>query len=263
MRGPAVSTVRAALAAPRGFTLVELMVAVALLALVMAAVLTVQMTGTTVATTGQNRAEAQQTARAVMLIEEELRRVGYGFPSGQTTFVAASPTDVTFWADVLNASTTLTADAAANATSLSVVSSAGISVGDTIYLINGDQWETLSVSSVSAGTIGVGTGPAVLYPQGAQVGRPRQIRYSWNPATQTLSKDAGDGTGLLPLATGVQNLQFRYFDAANAEIAPANLAANLGNIRRIDIAVTAQSAAAQHRGQFTLTSTVSPRNLVP
>jgi prepilin-type N-terminal cleavage/methylation domain-containing protein len=250
-----------------GFTLVELLVTLAILGLVMGAALTVYMTGNTIGSTGQNKAEAQQAARAAMLIEEELRMAGYGYPlvPGQARFTAASPTAVTFWADVSNASTTLSANLAAKGATVQVLSASGIKAGDNVYLINGGQWEgPLQVGSVQFipdRLVLKPPGPNNSYPAGSQVGRPLRITYSWNAATQTLSKDAGDGTGLQPLATGIQNFQFRYFDTREAEIAPANLAANLGNIRRIEITVTAQSAAAQNRGSFTMTSSVRPRNL--
>ncbi len=258
-----MKTFRAGRRDQQGFTLVELLVTLAILGVVMASVLTVYMTGNTIGSTGQNKAEAQQAARAAVLIEEELRLAGYGFPPSQARFTAASATDMTFWADLLNASTTLSGDVASGNTTLNVQSATGIAAGNAIYLINGDQSWTSTVTSVNvaAKTIQVLTGPPVAYPRGALVGRPRAIRYSWNAATQTLSKDAGDGTGLQPLATGVQNLQFRYFDTGDVEIQPVNLAANLGNIRRIQIQVTAQSAAAEHRGTFTMTSSVRPRNL--
>lgn len=247
----------------RGFTLTELLVTLAILGLVMAAVVTTYMTGTTIGLTGENKAEAQQGARAAMLMEEDLRLAGYGFPSTQTKITAATQTDITFWADLANASTMLDADLAAGNTALSVMNAAGIAAGDTIYLINGDQWEQLTVSGVNAAanTVTVAAGPTIAFPRGAQVGRPRAIRYLWDPATFTLWKDAGDGTGLLPLATDVQLLQFRYYDTSDVEIQPVNLAANLGNIRRIETTVTAQSGAAQNRGTFTMTSSVRPRNL--
>lgn len=248
----------------RGFTLVELLVAIAILGLVMAALLTMYMTGTTIGLTGENKAEAQQTARAAALMEEDLRLAGYGYPPPPQlppTITNASPTLITFWADVANASTTLTATANAGGAVLNVVTTAGINAGDTIYLINWNQWQTRTVTGVGATTITLAAGPATAYPAGSQVGRPRSITYSWNAATQTLFKDAGDGTGLQPLATGIQAFQLTYFDANENQILPANLLANLANIRRIAITLTAQSAAALNRGTFTINSTVRPRNL--
>jgi len=75
-----------ALNAPRrdehGFTLAELLITIAILGLVMAAVLGVQLTSSTMFLRGENQADAQQAARAALLMEEDLRMVRS--PSGPT-----------------------------------------------------------------------------------------------------------------------------------------------------------------------------------
>ncbi len=248
----------------RGFTLTELLVTIAILGLVMGAVLSVYMTGTTIGLTGENKAEAQQAARAAALMGEDLRLVGYGFPTSQPAITAASPTAITFWADLMNTSTTLTANVNAGDVVLQVAATGGFALGDPVYLINGAQFAQGTVGAIGATTITVN--PAVAcpagatcppaYPQGAQLGRPRSIAYSWNAATLTLTKDAGDGTGPQPLATGIQAFQLIYFDGNE------NPTVVLANIRRIAITLTAQSAAALNRGTFTINSTVRPRNLL-
>lgn len=259
----------------RGFTLVELLTALAILGVVMAGILNVYITSDRIGRTGVNKAEAQQDAREAMLIDERLRLVGYGVPPpptlAATIITAATPTAITFWGDLQNASTFLLATTAiltiGSTPTLSVNSAAGITAGNTIYLINGGQVATLTVTGVSlaqgantiTGTVLAGS-VAVAYPGGTVVGRPRLVTYSWDGVT-TLSMNAGDGTGLQPLSTGVQSLLLNYFDTSDAAIVPAALAANLGNIRRIQITVTAQSTATQNPGTFTVTSSARPRNL--
>ena len=253
--------------APRqeqGYSLAELLVVCAVLGLVMAGVLTLSMTGTTVALSGQNRTEAQQGARSTLLMEEDLRLAGYGFPASTVAnpvFVAASATSVTFWADLTNTSTTLSAPAAAGASTLTVTSGAGFANPDLIYVINGGQWETTTVVSATATTLTLNAGLVATpnaYPAGTQVGHPRQITYSWD-GVGTLSKNAG--TGAQPAATGVTAFQLSYYDSTETLIPTASLSANLANIRRVVISMTVQSAAAQNRSTFTLNASIRPRNL--
>jgi len=245
----------------RGFSLPEFLVSCGVLGLVMAGVAGVLATGRQVSVEGDNRAQAQQTARAAMIIEEELRLAGYGFPAAQQKILAASPRGITFWADLINASTRITANANAGDTILNVASGTGFAVGDVIYLMNSDQFWTVSVSSASATTIVVpNPGVPVALPQGVQVGRPKQIRYLWN-GIDTVFKDAGTGLGFQPLATGVTGFQLTYFDTSDVAIPVASLGASLNLIRRVVVTLTAQSAGTAEVRSFTLTSSVRPRNL--
>src|SRR6202011_3975266 len=92
------------------------------------------------ALTGQNKTEAQQGARGTLLMEEDLRQAGYGFPANtiaNPVFSAASATSVTFWADLTNTSTTLSAAAASGDSTLTGTTGAGFASPNVIYLING------------------------------------------------------------------------------------------------------------------------------
>jgi hypothetical protein len=219
---------------------------------------------------GQVRIQVQQGARlALEVMTADLRLAGYGVPTDPAVIspllkiTAADAPSLTFWADLTNASTILATDVLAGNTVLSVASTAGMKPGDTIYLINGAQWETLSVSAVSEATLTVSSsGAAAFYPQGAQVGRPKLITYAWSAGTGTLSKDSGEGGGPQPLADGIQAFQLRYFDGADVEIPTPIPAAALPNIRRIAMSLTAQGAAGTAAPQaVTVTSAVRPRNL--
>jgi len=265
-----------ALNAPRrdehGFTLAELLITIAILGLVMAAVLGVQLTSSTMFLRGENQADAQQAARAALLMEEDLRMVRYGCPDlgcptpppagAQQAISAASTTSITFWADTLNASTTLAAAVTAPAVSVPVVDASGITVTDRIYVNNGSTWESTVVTGKAGNTLSV----AALnnsFPQGAQVGRPRQIVYTFTAATGTLTKDAGDGNGAQTLATGITGLTFSFYDSNDALITPANPVANPQSIRRILIQTTTRSALASGGGAstFQINTNVRPRNL--
>ena len=283
----------------RGYTLTELMITVAVLGLIMAAVLAVQMTSNTMFLRGENQADAQQGARAAMLMEEDLRMAGYGCPDNgcptdlgtlnysttgtQLKISEGQGSSITFWADTLNASTPLSATVAAGATTLPVTDASRIAVNDRIYLNNGGTAEACSVTAIAGNNLTVASCTDVppclpagicttiaslhnLYPQGVQVGRPRKIVYSF--ANGVLNKDAGDGAGLQTLATGVQSLTFTYFpDTSDTLIAlmgtPAKVpSANLPTVRRVQVSTTTQSTtSAAEPGTFTINTNVRPRNL--
>ena len=255
----------------RGFTLAELLITIAVLGMIMGAVLGVQMTSSTMFLRGENQAESQQSARASMLLEEDLRMAGYGCPAlgctapgttaancpapaaGALVINAANASCVDFWADAVNASTTLTAAAAAGATTLTVASTAAISTGNTIYVVNGNTSESRSVTAKTGTTLTVAA-LTNAYPQGVLVGRPRRIVYAINAATGALT-----------------GLTFSYFNtAADAAIPiaagtpPAVSATNLLLIGRVQIRTTTQSALASGTGgfgTFQINSNVRPRNL--
>jgi prepilin-type N-terminal cleavage/methylation domain-containing protein len=269
----------------RGFTLTELLITMAILGLVMAAVLGVQLTSSTMFLRGENQAEAQQAARAAMLMEEDLRMVGYGCPDlgcptpppagAQQKITAASVNSITFWADTLNVSTRICGNpagipscttpaggVAAGATTIPVADASGINVGDRIYLNNGNTWETRVVTGKAGNNLTVGA-LTNAYPLGVQVGRPRLIAYSYTAATRTLTKDAGDGNGAQTLATGISGLTFGYFNnLADTPISAPVSAANLTLIGRIQIQTTTVSAqAASGRSTYQINTNVRPRNL--
>ena len=244
----------------RGLSLTELLVSCGVLGMVLAALGGILTTGTQVSQDGDSRAQAQQAARAGMIMEEDLRLTGAGYPPALVKITAATPTSLTFWADLTGASTTLTANANVNDTTLNVQDGSGFAAGDVIYLINTDQFSTVTVSNATGPVIVINSpGLPVAYSQGVQVGRPKLIRFVWDNVN-TIFKDPGTGV-LLPLATGVTGCALTYFDANDVAIAPVNLPANLGNIRRIVVTLSAQSAGNQEQHTFSLTSSVRPRNL--
>jgi hypothetical protein len=244
----------------RGMSLPELLVSCGVLGMVMAAVGGVIATSGQISTDGENRAQAQQAARAGMIVEEDLRLAGAGFPPSAVKITAATSASVSFWADLVGASTTLTAGVNSNDTTLNVANASGFRAGDVIYLINTDQFTSVTVASASGSTIALASpGAPQPYAQGMQVGRPKLVRFVWD-GVGTLFKDSGTGDGLQPLAAGVTGFTLTYFDANDAAIPAWALAGNLGTIRRIVVTLTTQSGSTDAR-TFKLTTSVRPRNL--
>jgi prepilin-type N-terminal cleavage/methylation domain-containing protein len=269
----------------RGFTLLEILITLGTSLIVLFAVYTSFESSQATYAAGEQKADIQQSARIAMeMMSADLRLAGYGFPTGAGAVTVATPTDISFWADLNNASTVIVADVGAGNTTLSVQSAAGIQAGNTIHLINGTVSEQRTAGAVNTGvnphTITLTAATTNAYPWGSQVGRPRLLRYCWhdNPdldgfapppacaalAANTIYKDEGDGGGLQPVAN-IQNFQvgaanfltqMQYFDANN------NATATPANIRRITITVGVQSPPGAWRQQaFTMISDIRARNL--
>ena len=270
----------------RGFTLMEVLIALSTFLIVMFAVYTSFESSQATYAAGEQRADIQQNARIAMeLMSADLRLAGYGFPTGAGAVTVAGPTDIRFWADLNNVSTVIVADVAAGSTTLSVQNATGIQVGNTVWLINGATSEQRTVAAANTAanpdTITLTAATTNAYPWGSQVGLPRLVRYCWwdnpnldgfaapalpacGPNANTIYKDEGDGQGLWPVANirnfqvGAANFltQMQYFDANNG---PTGVAAN---IRRVTITVGVQSPPGAWRQQaFTIISDIRPRNL--
>ena len=218
----------------------EILIAMSIFLLVVFAIYSSFETSRATYGAGEQKADIQQSARIAMeLMERDLRHAGYGFPAGadcdgdlnpDNPIMVANATSITFCADLVNASTIiLDVDVNPGDITLNVEDASGIQAGDTIYLINGGQWEPLTVASVNTGinphTITTTAGAANAYPWGTKVGRPLPVTYCacvdpdaagplpWACAAlnfNTLCNDAGDGAGLQPLADNIQTFQFQY-----------------------------------------------------
>ncbi len=286
----------------RGFTLIEILIALSMFLIVLFAIYSSFEGSRATYAAGEQKANIQQNARiAIELMGADLRLTGFGHPAtglawdstvsclpGQEVAIPsaitnATATSLTFWADILNSSTTvLNVDVNPGNTTINVVDASGIQAGDTIYLINGGQSDRLTVQSVpTATTITTAAGPCIAYPWGSQVGRPQAVMYcSCNDPdgigpqpwaclvnANTMCKDDGEGGGLQPLADNIQpppapNTLFTYFDTGGNQIGPPWVVATPADIRRITINLAAQSPQGAWRQQnFNIVSDVRPRNL--
>lgn len=271
--------IRQYLGEPRGLTLIEILVTLCVFLIILSAIYSIFESSQRTYALGAAKTTIQQNARvALEQSVRDLRLAGYGFPTAGQVITDATPTSLTFWADLTNTSTRSANDTNAGDTTLAVQDAAGIHVGDTIYLINGGESQQLRVQVVNTGvnpnTITVNAGATTFYPSGSPVGRPTSVTFCWNdangspgppncgPEATTLYKDAGEGGGWEPLADDVQTFQLRYFDADDSEILPPIAGAELANIRRITIDLQIRSSAGYWEPQtFTITSDVHLRNL--
>ncbi len=179
----------------RGFTLAELLVAIAIVGLIMTGLLTLLMTGTESYLTGANQVEAQAAIRWVLdRMARELREAGYD-PGGSGACTPPPPAGCF--------------DAIINATS----------TGFTIQ----NDWN-------SSGAIETGVVVQVSYDFGGvltNVGHGERIDYSVNAGTLTRREWAVDAAPA-PLLTGVQQASaggvlqplFQYLDA-DGNVLPA------------------------------------------
>jgi len=261
----------------RGFTVMEVLIALCIFLIVLFAVYSSFESSRATYAAGEQRADIQQSARIAMeLVSADLRLAGFGYPVGAgNAITAATPTSITFWADLTNASTIVDTNNVnpGNAT-ISVTDASGFAAGDTLYIINGGQWDQVIVSAVNTAAIphtisisdvggvqckditGVACPLPWSFPWGSQVSRPRLIQYSWAGDILSKDDDMGDALPLQPLAGNIQNFQMVYFDANN------NAPAASAGIRRITVTVGVQSPPGWWRQQaFTIVSDIRLRNL--
>lgn len=240
----------------RGFTLSELLVTVALIGLISAATALLYITGNQMFTSGANRAEAQQAARVGMMIQDDLRLAGYGFRTDQSAFTISTATRVEFWADLIDASTHLAADAATAATAFTVDlgHGAGIRVNDVLHLMNGATVDQLTVTGVNGDVISFAPALSALYPRGAFVGVPKRVRYDYDAPNRTVTRDAGDGTGTIVVAAGVRAFALTYWTDVDAVTTVA------ANVRRIRLDMSVESTL-DGSGDVQIRTDVRPRNL--
>jgi type II secretory pathway pseudopilin PulG len=272
-----------------GFTLVEGLVSFGLSLLILGAVYPVLLSQQV--TYGETSAvlDALQAARAGMqVLQSDLRHIGAGFPTdpaiplpaAHLKIQNATATSLSYYADLLGVSTTLTGNVAAGTATLPVTQTAGFRAGDVIWLINQGAFEPATVVAAGATGLTIAGGVAAAYPQGTEVGRSRLIAYAvttntpsnhpCGPITNSgllptcITRDAGDGRGSQPIIWNIVPAAvtlFTYYDVNNAVITPPFTNAQLGQIRRIMVQFTVQGQMSARTQQVTLRSDVRPQNL--
>jgi prepilin-type N-terminal cleavage/methylation domain-containing protein len=266
-----------------GYTLVELLVAVAIAGLIGVAILGVYKVSQDTYVRASSLEAAQLGARAGLdRMANELRLIGsywFGATDAGNAITAAIPTSITFMANVDDLSMTgnppaqapealvasgLTATGTSVPLSLTATATADAfnvyadtTLNDWIYIANGARRE---VKQITGTVIDSTTLPLVSplrwspYPAGSLVRDVKRITYTRNAANNTLTRSQG-GSGAIALVDNVSALTFTYFDAAGADLGATPLVAN---IREIQIDLTVQNPDLNARR---MTTRVRPRNL--
>jgi prepilin-type N-terminal cleavage/methylation domain-containing protein len=198
-----------------GFTLIELMIAAAVLGLVMAGLLSVLSGSQRAYTRGSNTSDAQQTVRtAIERIAKEIREAGYHPQTPDTAPLTCPP----------GAGGLYPSGGGSAAPCWSFYPIIGQSAtGMTL------QYDWNSSGIITAAKVN----DALLCPPPAATCRGEQVVYAL--AGQNLTRqEIGVDAAAVTLASGVTSLAFTYLDANNAVTASRDL------IRSVRISVTAQ-----------------------
>ncbi|MBI2218346.1 MAG: type II secretion system protein [Candidatus Rokubacteria bacterium] len=189
----------------RGFSLAELLVAIAVLSLIMAALfgaLDVSQKAYGRATSAE---EAQVAARATLdRLATDLRMVGsFYFGAGNAGFpiTAFGSTSISFWGDV-NGDGSTTTTAAATATGITLASATGFTQNELVYVGSGAFREVATIASdpSSSTTLTLSAPPAAgtwtalanSYPANSMVRSVEQVTWSYDAAARTLTRTEAD-----------------------------------------------------------------------
>lgn len=258
-----------------GYTLVELLIVMAIVGLVAAAVLGVYQVSQDIYIRATALEDAQLGARAGLdRMTSELRLIG-AYWSGATgagsAITAATATSISFMADVNgdtvvnNAETTVAAGTTASGATVQVSGTAlqaddafnvyqqSPALNDYVYIANGAKREVKQIS-VLVGTTLTLVAPALTttYPAGSLVRSVETVTYNF--AANSLTRSVG-GSGNDTIIDNVTGLTLTYLDANGINLGAAPPPAS---IREIQMSLTTQGADGSRR---TMTSRVRPRNL--
>jgi len=265
-----------------GFSLVEVMAAIAILGIAMTAVFSTFLFQQQSYTTQVRVAEMQQNLRdAVETISRDIRMCTYGFPSNVNTVLNVNDNEITsrylthvngapgpdgiyilYRYDGDNtAYPTFNVDPGpgAGAGTVTLTSTAGFAAGDRVIVYNASNADLLLVTDVpSATTLTLLGGPVTNYNAGpATLARVRYVRYfvdTTDPAHPTLMVDRRNGQPPQPLADDIEDLQLQFSRDTNGDgvisvpdgdVVDGNVAGTLSQIRQVRIHLLARSRIAQ------------------
>lgn len=249
-----MNSLRTRLNGEEGFSLAELLIAIAILGMVLGGIVGVLASSLRTYTRASSQEEAQTGVRiGVDRMASELRFLGAfhnGVFGAGAAITAATPTSITFLGDLdgdsVNggAETTATAGVAAGAAAVTVTGTAQqvtdtfdvygtAALNDWVYIGSGATREVKQLTGVAGTNLLLASGLANAYPAGSLVRSVETVTYAFDAGNGNLDRTLGGGAAET-IVGNVTNLALTYFDAAGAPTAV------LANIREIQISLTTQ-----------------------
>jgi hypothetical protein len=235
----------------RGTSLIDVMVSTLLLSLVMAAGYSnLAMQLRTDAAQTMTTETMNDMRAALRVMAEQVAMAGFGVPTATTPsaaakLITATPAQLSFWTKVNATHTYLTAAAATNATSVAVLSAAGLKAGSSIYVTDNTDWYLGTVQSVTGTTLNISPPLTYNFAAGSQMTPVERVTFQL--VGSNLQRNGKNFIG------NVTGLNFAYDSAT------------LSAIRRITITLSGQTravdASTRKKLSFSVTTQVAPANL--
>jgi prepilin-type N-terminal cleavage/methylation domain-containing protein len=255
----------------RGFTLAELLIVLAIAALIAAGLLGVHQTSLQAHARATALHEAQLGARAGLdRMATELRLIGaWWTDAAGPAILAAGPTSVTFMGDVNGDTvhdgieTTTTAAVPAGTSRLSLTGAmdqiadsfnvyVNPALNDFVAITSGARREVAQVAALDGTTVVLATPLASAYPAASVVRSVERVTYAFDPAKRKLTRSSG-GSGADTIVDDVVAVVLEYLDGRH----PPAPTTDPPRIREIRVSVTVEASGGARRA---VTSRVRLRN---
>lgn len=222
-----------------GYTLVELLVAIAVMGFVTAATVQIQLITADTVTIASAALEAQDEGRGGLdRILSELEQIGAfytGATNAGTAITAASSTSITFLGDVdgdtldaAGAEARLILAVTAGATTLIVDRAGGFVAGEVVFLASGAAREVRTVALASGSTITLSAALTNAFPLDAMVRSVESVNYTLTGTNVTRALNGGAAETVVSNVTG---MAFTYFDANGNQLIGAIPPASVREVR--------------------------------
>ncbi len=250
----------------KGFSLVEILLAAVLGAVLFGVAVMIFTKQETMLREQGSGATVRGSGRIMMSeLTKQLRLAGYGIPV-DNVFTTATSVSVTFRSNTDNVSSLTTNAMLVAQDTVNLVSVAGFSVGQNVWVygVSGDNNEAApyEIFDVDSGTqeLTFTAGVANEHSATTTMVNPFHLyTYTWDSANNRVTKSVDGGTANVFLE-GISGLTFVYRDSAGTDLGAAVSAANLPNIRRIEIRLNMRDTENPH-SEVSLSSDVTIRNM--